>query len=718
MAKRNPKAEVKELKDIGKTGRDTKYSYILDWIQEANDARRGQNALVERAILAYQGLPQKNTYIQNLQALSKRVFHDDKERAAAVDACVKALDGKRNMTVHNAVETLVSMSMGGVGQYEFGPYDPNAKAEDKLYDRLASAAKHFYDTNKMDSVFPQYIRGAVLRGASHLHIKQGKSEGKKKVTLLTSDQMLTDPKRFKTNTPRFIGFSQRESFKAIKNRTTKTKGGYMLKTLNDAKVYVDTIVNELNGVNSPNQASAALHDTIRRDVDIFYKPILTSINQTRTTPVDKGGNPDYMYSGDEVEIIYMYDLQNDMYFEVINRKYIIVAKNNDLKRNIKYKFIDSKGKEREGTKKVHLDHPFVELPTIITEWDTYPVTPLFYVLDEFDQLCAMETLLDHTLSIMGPLTFQGQSSDAEKVAQIASVSGEIIEGVAATFGVLNKTHDITPIVTGITRAEEKIKRVMKAVDPFELQAMIGDRASAKEVASASGQVAQGINPFIANIETAAAELGDKFIKLEIIFGEEKYSFNHNGKYDELTLDEMAADCEIRAKLMTSIKLEQAQNARAAIELIGVLGANEAIDKKEFLGTMIPIAMSSLVGREQAKKMVLPAYRPMPEEVIAQIEERAKKEAEKSPFEKLDLNYDDATLDVMMRELATNGNILPQQMPIDPMMAGQPPIDMGGQMPVDQAAMPEQPPVGAVGEIPLTPETGGEYQNDPMLGGMM
>src|SRR5690606_36290876 len=176
---------------------------------------------------------------------------------------------------------------------------------------------------------------------------------------------------------------------------------------------------------------------------------------------------------------------------------------------------------REKTKKVSLDHPFIELPYIKTDWDTYPITPLFYVLDDFDDLCAMETILDHTLSIMAPITFVAQSSDAEKISRIASISGETIEGVPATAGVFNKTHDITPIVTAIQRTEEKIKRGMKAVDPFELQAMIGDRATAKEVASASGQVAQGINPFLANIETAMAELGDKFIKMEVIYGKDE-----------------------------------------------------------------------------------------------------------------------------------------------------------------------------------------------------
>lgn len=713
------KNRVQEMKNNSQTGRDTKYQYVLDWIQESVDGRRGQNALVERAIRAYQGMPSRNTYVENIRELSKRVFKEDKDRARALEACIKALDTKKNFTLHNAVETLVSMAQGGVGQYEFGPYDPSAESDPKFYDKLASACKFMWDSNYMDSLMPQTIRGAALRGASHVHIKPGK-KNEKQVTLLTSDVMLTDPKRFKINRSRFIGFTVRLSFKDYKKQVTKTKSGYMLKTLNEAQIYVQDIVRQLNSVDSSVGENPALHDTLRKDIDIFYKPILTSIAAKRSGSEGANGDPNYMYSGDEVELSYVYDHLNDMYFEVVNRKYITVAKPNPLKRNIKVEFIDSKGEKKTRNKEVKLSDPFVELPYLITEWDTYPITPAFYILDDFDALCAQETLLDHTLSVMAPLTFQGQSSDAEKVAQLASVSGEVVEGVAATFGVMNKTHDITPIVTAISRTEEKIKRVMKAVDPFELQAMIGDRASAKEVASASGQVAQGINPFLANIEGYAAKVGDKFMKLQVIFGEDTFSFDNKGKYDEANNEELSANCQIRAKLVTTIKLEQAQNARAALEIQGILGANEAIDKKEFFGTMIPIAMSSLVTREQAQKMVLPAYRPMPEETIARIKKQAEEDAKRSSIDKMDLSqYDDETINQMMMELAG------AQVPMDmtgtqtPAPVAEAPISM----PIEQPPIPIDPVTGAPidpamggvpGGVPLTPETGGQYANDPTL----
>lgn len=645
MAKTTKKAEAqKQL-----PGRSEEWQYVLDWIQEAVDSRAGQIEFIERAIHAYQTKPSKNRYKGTITSYAKEVHKNDANRAKEIKALADEIPEKGSVVVQNAIETIVSMAQGGVGQYRFAPYDPDMSRDDELIDRLSAAAKSFYDQNKVDAILPQFIRNAALAGVGHLHVKQKK--GKKVVTLMDPTQMLTDPKRFKTSAERFIGFSQRESFANIKDRVTKTKGGYVLKTLNEAEVYVAMVRQELNSVlnQGGNTATATyLHTELSSDVDMFYKAVIGRFMERRKDE----NNPALMYEGDEVEISYIYDLMNDKFFEIINRKYVIVAKDNPLTRTIKCKYYDAKGKEKTKDKVVRLDHPFVELPYNKLFWSRYPVSPLFYVLDDFDDLCAMESVLYHNLSIMAPVTFVGQSADAEKVSRVASVAGEVVEGLPQTFGVLNKTHDITPVTVAIQRYEERIKRVMKAVDPFELQGMIGDRATAKEVVSASGQVSQGMNPFIANIEAAMATLGDKFIKLELINNDnDTYGFDYNGKYIEVTREELAKDYEISAKLVSSIKLEQEANSRKALELVQYLGQSEAVDKKQFLGTMIPIILGDLVSREQALSMVLPEYRPMPEEVIAAIREKAEEDARKDEADRLNLDgMSDADLDAMALEI--------------------------------------------------------------------
>jgi hypothetical protein len=655
-------------KDPAESGnRTSKYDYVLGWIDEAIAVRGPQNGYVQRAVSAYQTMPSANRYKGTISSYVTSVQKHDQQRAKDIQTACGDVPDKGSLVVQNAVEAVVSMTQGGVGQYQFGAYDPSMKADPELVDRLAAYAKFFYDSNKIDSLMPQLVRNAALCGVAYLHLKQ--KNGQKVVTLMDSAQMLTDPKRFKTNHERFIGYTQRESFRDVKNRIHKTKGGgYVLKTLNEAEVYVAQLKQELNSVLRGNPADGVGHEQLRRDLDIFYKPIYEQFKAARANNND----PDLMYDGDEIEVSYVYDKMNGQYFEVINRKYVVVAKSQGLKRDITIHYLDAEGKDQTKQKTIKLDDPFVELPYNKLFWNTYPVSPLFYVLDDFDDLCAMESLLYHNLSIMAPLTFVGQSSDAEKVSRVASISGEVVEGLPQTFGVLKKDHDITPVVTAIQRYEERVKRAMKAVDPFELQGMIGDRATAKEVSSASGQVSQGLNPFIANIETAMATLGDKFIKLELILNDDdSFSFSHNGEQHEISREEMAHDFMVHAKLQSTIKLEREANAMKATQLIQYLGQLEAVDKKEFLGTMIPIVLSGLVTREQAQKMVLPAYRPMPDEVIAAIKRRAEEEAQKDEADSLDLSgyspeeLDQMTSDIMSRDMAEQP---PEQAPPEPPLA--------------------------------------------------
>lgn len=714
------------------------FQYVLDWIEEATDARRSQNAFVERTIMAYQGTPQANFYKQSINRYATSVSATDSARGKELTALAKEIPDKKNLTLHNAVETVVSMAQGGVGRYEFGPYDSELDKDDKVIDMMGSAAKQFYNAEKIDALMPQFIRSSVLGGAAYLHVKQ--KNGKKVLTMLDSSQTITDPKRMKTNVERFIGFHQRESWKSIKNRTKKLTSGYVMTSLNEMDVYLSQILLELNSTLDANPVQGMLHDVLRKDIDLFYQPVVQRIKDIRGAAQ---GDPKYMYNGDEVEITYLYDLMNDMEFQVVNRRYVIVGKSNSLKRSVKCDFVDYKGKTVKKTKEIKLDHPMIELPYLKTFWDTYPISPLFYILDDFDSLCAMESVLFHNLSIMAPISFIGQSSDAEKVARSSQIAGEIIEGLPQTFGVMDKAHDVSPVLAAIERYEQRIKRIIKATDPFEMQAMIGDRASAKEVTAMSGQISQGLNPFVANIEKAMAQLGEKIMKLHLIMNDGAYSFVHNGRYAELTPEDMAGDYEVQAKLSSSIKLEQEMHSRKALELIQYLGQTDKIDDKEFFGTLLPIVLAGSVTREQANRMIAEKYRPMDEEMIASIKAKAEADAKRDPIDKLDLSqYSSADLDEMTRQMsATTADPAAYMDGVPTAMAGNQLVDDGqgnmvpaGEVPPEAQPAPEEQPVidpaatpqtaptqqaagGAqvvINGQPLTadPETAGNIANDP------
>lgn len=625
------------------------YKYIIDWIKESVEARRSQNAIVERTIMAYQGKPSVNRYKGTINAYIADLEHRDKARAAMLRSAVEDIPDKMSMVINDAVEAVVSMVMGGVGRFEFAPYDPNFDADDKLIDMLSSAAKHFYNENKIDSLVPEYVRQAVLAGASYLHLKQKKN--KMVLSMIDTSRMYTDPKRNKTNIERFIGYSERASWRSIKDSLKKSKGGYILKTINDVDVYLTQILAELNDVNQSSgvgtgSTESPFHDELRKDIDQFYAPIITRIQDYRKE------DPKYNYSSDDIDIAYMYDLMNDMEFQVINHRYIVYGVPNKIKRKIKLEVVGLDGKSKKIDKEICLEHPFIELPYMKLFYNTYPTSPLVEILDDFDDLCAMESVLFHTLSILAPITFIGQSSDAEKVSRTAGISGEIVEGLPQTFGVLAKAHDLQPLLTAIERVEQKIKKRLKAMDPFQMQAMIGDRASAKEVAALSGQISQGLNPFVANIETAMATLGEKMMTLRLILQDGNYPFTYDGRYAELRPEDIAMDFQITAKLTSSIKLEQEAQSQKGMQMVQYMGQSDKIEPKAFFGTLLPIVFAGLVSREQATAMIAEQYRPLPEETIARIRKAEEDKAKMDPIDKMDFSqYKPEEIDEMIRQVS-------------------------------------------------------------------
>lgn len=680
------------------------YAYVLDWLNEAVDARTSQTALVNRAIKAYQGQPSKNRYAGTIESYASQVQKTDVERAQEIRERFKDVPAKGSMVIHDAIETVVNMAMGGVGRFEFGAYDDMLNdADDELAEKLSSGAKHWWAQEKLDAVVPRYIRAAMLSGSADLHIKR--NNGRTCVTIIDSSQMLKDPKRFRTNRARFIGHTQRESLREIKNYVVKSGPGYRLKTINEAEVYMSQIREQLNSVTGTSSANDVVNGELRKDLDIFYKPVQQMITKRRDTK-EQDGDPSYAWNGDEVEVSYLYDLFNDMEFKIVNRRYIIDARKKKFSKNIKFKYYDSKGNEKTGTKNVSFDDPYVELPVVETYWDKYPITPLFYLLDDFDDLCAMESVLFHNLSIMAPITFIGQSSDGEVAARASQVAGEILDALPQTFGTLSKKHDIEPILLGINRIEEKIKRTLNAIDAFQAQAMVGDRATAKEVVSMAGSVSQGLNSFIANIEAAMASLGDKFLKMQVIYDDGPYKFTHNGKYSELTQQEIGGDYEVRARLASSIKLEQEANSNKAIQLIQALGGSEAVDKKEFLGTLIPIVLTGLVSVDQAKAMIAPEYRPLPDEERARIRAEEERKAKMHPVDKLDLSgiTDPNELARMTAEISAMDQFGGDLDYVDPNSAPMP-VE---QLPVDQSIPPEQP-------LPFDPSMDPSLAQDPLAG---
>lgn len=580
-----------------RANKSQKYDYLIRYVNEAAEARLPLLAMCERATLAYKQCPLHNTYRENADQYVQNIGNGNPEVVKCLKHLCNTIPDATNDTVFNAVETWVSMAMGGAQQFEYEPADEYAEKDPALVDRLASLAKYFHDDNKIDSLLPKATRKLVMQGQANFYLEP--LDGSRfKVSLIDAYKMLHDPRASKTNRARFTGFTEVKAWSEVKAEIYKKGYGYMLKTINDVDQYID----ELSGAHPYRW-----EDEITADLNTF-KSIYAVDPVGNSKSVDKDGKEvspkEPGYKGEDVEVAYIWDLISNVYAVIINRRFIVQIEDDKLKKTLDVKYYDSEGNEKTRPDTVRIDSPIVTIPFIDADWETFPVSPLFYCLDDFDAICSIEAVMNHNLSIMAPITFMSASYDAEQFEKLSQVAGQIVEGTLQTFGVVNKSHDMSACLTAIERREQRIKRMLGATDQFELQAMIGNRATAAETSAMVGAVSQRMNAPLANIETGMSELIQKMFAMTLIYGDnEEITFPYEGSVAVLSKEDILGRALIRAKLSSKIKLERVEQGRNALMIMQTLVGIEGINKENLIKTLVPIISQGVVTRQQANSFV-------------------------------------------------------------------------------------------------------------------
>lgn len=580
-----------------RANKTAKYDYLIRYVNEAAEARLPLLAMCERATLAYKQCPLHNTYRENADQYVQNIGNGNPEVVKCLRHLCNTIPDATNDTVFNAVETWVSMAMGGAQQFEYEPADEYAEKDPALVDRLASLAKYFHDDNKIDSLLPKATRKLVMQGQANFYLEP--LDGSRfKVSLIDAYKMLHDPRASKTNRARFTGFTEVKAWSEIKAEIYKKGYGYMLKTINDVDQYVD----ELSGAHPYRW-----EDEITADLNTF-KSIYAVDPVGNSKSVDKDGKEvspkEPGYKGEDVEVAYIWDLISNVYAVIINRRFIVQIEDDKLKKTLEVKYYDSEGNEKTRPDTVRIDSPIITIPFIDADWETFSVSPLFYCLDDFDAICSIEAVMNHNLSIMAPITFMSASYDAEQFEKLSQVAGQIVEGTLQTFGVVNKSHDMSACISAIERREQRIKRMLGATDQFELQAMIGNRATAAETSAMVGAVSQRMNAPLANIETGMSELIQKMFAMTLIYGDkDDITFPYEGSVATLSKEDILGRALIRAKLSSKIKLERVEQGRNALMIMQTLVGIEGINKENLIKTLVPIISQGVVTRQQADSFV-------------------------------------------------------------------------------------------------------------------
>lgn len=660
--------------------KDQEYDYVIRYITEAIDYRTKKVSLTARAIDAYKGIPSKDGYKRAIDAYAGLFDSTDKTRADSIRTRCKGVESKKNMIVMRAIDSMVAQAQGGVGQFECAPYDPTFEKSPELIDALDAAAMDFYDKNHIDSILSTMVEWAGLSGACYAYLgydlTRDLDKGKVDLQIIPDTEMLIDPLRSKRNNPRYIGHQTKASWVELKKHLFQCPitEQWLLESINNVDAYLQEVefwINKYNGNFSqiaPAISSDVTHfagmpygiwfrENLPHHIDTFYKASAEAYKERNTKYARRAGDfeaglKDDKYHADEVEVCYLYDLKNHIQFTVINRKFIVEAKRDYLQNNMEYKYFEvdpfsGRPIDQLGKKKVSIDHPYVELAYKKSLWETYAYSPIVHILDLFDDACALETMIYHTISIMTPITFTGNPKDIEKLGAIAGVSGEAIKGfIANSVTVLNKAVDLSPAMSELSRIENTIMNILHGVDPKEQAQMIGNRATAAEAMQAASLVSQGLNSLLANIEAWASELAKKMFQLTVIYENDDFTYdlNANGKHITLTRKDLAGDYVVHAVLKTKIKAErQAQAANTIQWFVPLMGSDAIVNKEAYAQSIIPTLADGFTRKTIASWFTPTAEQLTAQEVALKLqEEQAAALAAENRIKNIDFSYVDPT----------------------------------------------------------------------------
>ena len=660
--------------------KDVKYDYVIRYITEAIDYRTKKVSLTARAIDAYKGIPSRDGYLQAIDAYAGLFDTVDKTRADSIRARCKTVKSKKNMIVMRAIDSMVAQAQGGVGQFECAPYDKNFEKSPELVDALDAAAMDFYSKNHVDSVLSTMLEWAGLSGAAYAYLgynlDRNMDNGRIDMQIIPDTEMLIDPLRTKRNNPRYIGHQTKASWTELKKHLLKcpVTDEYLLQSINNVDTYlleVEYWINKYNGnftQIAPAISSDITHfagmpygiwfrENLPHHIDTFYKASAEAYKDRNTKYIQRPGafgdpKDDGKYHTDEVEVCYLYDLENHIQFTVINRKFIVEARKDYLKRNLEYKYFEydefsNSTIDMIGHKNISIEHPYVELAYKRSLWETYSYSPIIHVLDLFDDACALETMIYHTIQVMTPITFTGNPKDIEKLGAIAGISGEAIKGfIANSVTVLNKAVDLSPAMSELSRLEATIMNILHGVDPKEQSQMIGNRATAAEAMQAASLVSQGLNSLLANIEEWASELATKMFKLTVIYEDEDFTYdlNANGRHLTLTRKDLAGDFGVRAVLKSKIKAErQAQAANTIQWFVPLMSSDVIVNKEAFAQSIIPTLADGFTRKTIASWFIPTEEQKLAQEAMLELQrQQAKALAQQNSRGKIDLGYVDPT----------------------------------------------------------------------------
>lgn len=600
------------------------WNYPIQYLEESDFARTSYHYWLWRASLAKLGKPCKNLYQEELRSNIAKI-DDLTQRKKYEEGCVCVPEGT-SFALKKAIDNRANQMSCGVENYEYQPFDPYNIVDADTADRLAALCKQDYIKNKLNIMSATFSRDLTWAGVAAVLVKYNPVTDKNCVLRVNPKNIWFDTKYSSLGTERFRGYSTMISWKKLKkmveddndevnltikapDRSIVDEKGVIdehakyshrkIRTLNGLDIYVES----LNRLATSTQLSGGLNmfDEYDHDLRTCY-----NLNWYRTYASDPKSRTNNGYSGDDVELTVLYDLEKKIEFKIINRRYVISANSKAFRRKIAFTITNP----YTGEQKTRLDDFCLDCPLKFQYEEQenmdkfpHPWSPVFALLDTHDELCAWRAKRDHVSKILSILRIETNAADAVSLRGVLNIMGIVLDDVQGDINSINFAYDYTPIDSEIAFREQRIQQLLHSYDQFDAMQAMGDRASAAESGMALGAVAQGLSTHQNAIMQLYADIARQCIANRVAYSpKQDFPISNYGDNSSITIQEMALDAIIDVKPAMAKKINERTIAANALQIAANFGQSGLINKAG-ITKMIELALMGTVPRKIAESFV-------------------------------------------------------------------------------------------------------------------
>ena len=180
--------------------KEPNYENVIYYITNSIDKKTKQREFIAAARKAWQGTATSNYYKEKAGEIANSLIKSsdvmNQEMGKALRARCNAIPDVKNLVVHNAVETNVSMVMGGIGRYDVAIDDDTSSVAGNELNMIGRALKFTNEKQKIGYRIDDVARRLLTDGVVYWHVgysSKPETADDFVYTLLDAKKVIADP---------------------------------------------------------------------------------------------------------------------------------------------------------------------------------------------------------------------------------------------------------------------------------------------------------------------------------------------------------------------------------------------------------------------------------------------------------------------------------------------------------------------------------------------